>query len=46
MEQVKDFEIYGMRYCEIVKCNIDDIDIAKKSLAQYLESRNIDANNN
>ena len=46
MEQVKDFEIYGMRYCEIVKCNIDDIDIAEKSLAQYLESRNIDANNN
>lgn len=39
MEQIEDYEIFGMKYCEIVKCNFDSLKLAEKSLIRYIKER-------
>ena len=39
MEQIEDYEIFGMKYCEIVKCNFDNFKLAEQSLIRYIKER-------
>ncbi len=39
LEQVKDYEIVGMKYGEIVDCNIDDLLEARDILDRYIKSQ-------
>lgn len=39
LEQVKDYEIVGMKYCEIVNCSIDDLFEATRILKSYVDTQ-------
>ena len=39
LEQVKDYEIVGMKYCEIVSCSINDLFEATRILKSYIDTQ-------